>query len=204
MACTQGKRAQHGKPDDVVGRDDQPDTGDGQRGRYRVAERSALPWRPGNAGGGKGPQFKTDVESGEVREIGATLANSAKARQLRPASHAEAKEGHGPWSGKPMLAPVVASAVVSARPSAMQQGTHGPAVARSSSARPFVGESMRLVREPDALVAPVRFDERGVETEAMAKLVRHRQPKGADTDMLRLPPPRHTSTLPRSPSASRC
>ena len=115
-ACTPGKRAQHGKPDGVVGRDDQPETGDGQRGRYRVAERSAVPTKPGNAGGGKGPQFKADVESGEVLEIGATLANSAKAREPRKASHAEVKEGLGPWSGKPMLAQVVASAVVTARP----------------------------------------------------------------------------------------
>jgi hypothetical protein len=122
-ACTQGKRAQHGKPDDVVGRDDQPETGDGQRGRYRVAERSAVPTRPGNAGGGKGPQFKTDVESGEVLEIGATLANSAKAREPRPASHAEVKEGLGPWSEKRMLAQAVASAVVPARPGEVQRGT---------------------------------------------------------------------------------
>ena len=115
-ACTQGKRAQHGKPDGVVGRDDQPETGDGQRGRYRVAERSAVPTKPGNAGGGKGPQFKADVESGEVLEIGATLANSAKAREPRPASHAEVKEGLGPWSGERMSAQVVASAVGTARP----------------------------------------------------------------------------------------
>jgi len=99
----------------VVARDDQPETGDSQRGRYRVAERSAVP-KPGNAGGGKGPQFKADVESGAVLEIGATLANSAKAREPRPASHAEVKEGLGPWSGKRMSAQVVASAVVTARP----------------------------------------------------------------------------------------
>src|SRR5262245_32053010 len=115
-ACTQGKRTQHGKPGGVVGRDDQPETGDGQRGRYRVAERSAVPTKPGNAGGGKGPQFKADVESDEVLEIGATLANSAKAREPRPASHAEAKEGLGPWSGERMSAQVVASAVGTARP----------------------------------------------------------------------------------------
>ena len=100
----------------MVGRDDQPETGDGQRGRYRVAERSAVPAKPGNAGGGKGPQFKAEVESGEVLEIGATLANSAKARKPRQASHAEVKEGLGPWSGERMSAQVVASAVVTARP----------------------------------------------------------------------------------------
>ena len=164
-ACTQGKRAQHGKPDGVVGRDDQPETGDGQRGRYRVAERSAVPRKPGNAGGGKGPQFKADVESGEVLEIGATLANSAKAREPRPASHAEVKKGLGLGPGsrcRPKRSHrrlcLLGREKCSARHTA-------PAVARSSRARPFVRESMRLVREPDALVAPVRFDERDVEPE---------------------------------------
>ena len=46
---------QHGKPDSVVGRDDQPETGDSQIGRYGVAERPVVPGKPGNAGGGKGP-----------------------------------------------------------------------------------------------------------------------------------------------------
>ena len=50
-ACTQGRRTQHGKPDSVVGRGDQPETGDGQRGRYRVAERPVVLRKPGNAGG---------------------------------------------------------------------------------------------------------------------------------------------------------
>jgi len=70
MACTQGKRAQHGKPDSVVGRDDQHETGDGQRGRYRVAERPAVPRRPGNAGGGKGPQFKVTLNVAKCRRLG--------------------------------------------------------------------------------------------------------------------------------------
>jgi hypothetical protein len=72
-ACTQGRRWQHGKPDSVVGRDDQPEAGDGQRGRYGVAERPVLLKKPGNAGGGKGPWFKTGAESSEAQEIGATL-----------------------------------------------------------------------------------------------------------------------------------
>ena len=97
----------------MVGRDDQPEAGDGQRGRYRVTERLVVPLKSGNADGGKGPQFKADVESGEVLEIGATLANSAKAREPRQASHAEVKEGLGPCSGKRM-SQVVASAVVTA------------------------------------------------------------------------------------------
>ena len=34
------------------------------------AERLVVPLKSGNADGGKGPQFKTNVESGEEREIG--------------------------------------------------------------------------------------------------------------------------------------
>jgi hypothetical protein len=63
-ACTQGKRTQHGKPHGVIS-DDQPDAREGQAGRPGVAERFAVPLKPGNAGGGKGPQFKTDATSGE-------------------------------------------------------------------------------------------------------------------------------------------
>jgi hypothetical protein len=59
-ACTQGKRMQHGKPQGVVS-DDQPDAREGQAGRPGVAERFAIPLKPGNAGGGKGPQFKTNA-----------------------------------------------------------------------------------------------------------------------------------------------
>src|SRR5437899_2674387 len=58
------KAQQHGKPRRVV-RDDQPDAREGQAGRAGVAERFAVPLKPGNAGGGKGPQFKTDATSGE-------------------------------------------------------------------------------------------------------------------------------------------
>ena len=63
-ACTQGKRKQHGKPQGVIG-DDQPEAREGEAGRPGVAERLAVPRKPGNAGGGKGPQFKTNAASGE-------------------------------------------------------------------------------------------------------------------------------------------
>ena len=46
-ACTQGKRTQHGKPQREV-RDDQPDAREGQAGRAGVAERLAVPLKPGN------------------------------------------------------------------------------------------------------------------------------------------------------------
>src|SRR5271167_3943834 len=59
-ACTQGKRTQHGKPQGVIS-DDQSDAREGQAGRPGVAERFAVPRKPGNAGGGKGPQFETNA-----------------------------------------------------------------------------------------------------------------------------------------------
>jgi len=59
-ACTQGKRTQHGKPQGVVS-GDQPEAREGQAGRPGVAERFVVPRKPGNSGGGKGPQFKTDA-----------------------------------------------------------------------------------------------------------------------------------------------
>ena len=55
---------QHGKPFGVV-RDDQPDAREGQAGHLGESERFIVPMKPGNAGGGKGPQFKTDAESGK-------------------------------------------------------------------------------------------------------------------------------------------
>src|SRR5207245_9364253 len=57
-------RTQDGKPQCVI-RDDQPDAREGQAGRTGVAERPVVPLKPGNAGGGKGPQFKTDARRGE-------------------------------------------------------------------------------------------------------------------------------------------
>jgi hypothetical protein len=46
-------------------RDDQPDAREGQAGRLGDTERFVIPLKPGNAGGGKGPQFKTDATSSE-------------------------------------------------------------------------------------------------------------------------------------------
>jgi len=44
----------------VVG-DDQPEAREGSSGRPGVAERLIVLLKPGNAGGRKGPQFKTDA-----------------------------------------------------------------------------------------------------------------------------------------------
>ena len=45
--------------------DDQLEAREGQAGRCGVAERFVVPRKPGNSGGGKGPQFKTDAKRGE-------------------------------------------------------------------------------------------------------------------------------------------
>ena len=94
VACTQGKRTQHGKPPGVVG-DDQPDSGDGQAGRSGVAERFVVPRKPGNAGGGKGPQFKTDARRGEGRRRLGNLSTPMSVQKLQTALHAKVKAQAG-------------------------------------------------------------------------------------------------------------
>ena len=42
-------------------RDLQPDAREGQAGPTGVADRLVVPWKPGNSGGGKEPEFKTSV-----------------------------------------------------------------------------------------------------------------------------------------------
>jgi hypothetical protein len=59
-----GDLTQHGKPQAVGARDSQPDAREGQAGSPGVADRLVVPTRPGNAGGGKEPEFKTSVRRG--------------------------------------------------------------------------------------------------------------------------------------------
>jgi len=61
----QGNTTQHGKPQrwDRVNPNRNPARD--QPGPYGVAERSVVPLKPGNAGGGKGPQFKVNVRSSD-------------------------------------------------------------------------------------------------------------------------------------------
>jgi hypothetical protein len=58
---THGEPRQHGKPHSAEVRDLEPDAREGQAGPYGVADRLVVPMKPVNAGGGKGPEFKTDV-----------------------------------------------------------------------------------------------------------------------------------------------
>jgi hypothetical protein len=49
----------------VAARDRQPDAREGQAGPFGVTERLVVPLKPANVGGGKGPQFKVNVQSGQ-------------------------------------------------------------------------------------------------------------------------------------------
>ena len=71
-ACIQGAPSQHGKPQRVV-EGHQPETREGQSGPYGVADRLVVPVMPGNAGGGKGPEFGCACEGDNGRESGASL-----------------------------------------------------------------------------------------------------------------------------------
>jgi hypothetical protein len=57
---TTGKRTQHGKPHGVA-EDGQPEAREGCSGRSGVSERLIVLMKPGNAGGGKEPWFRTDA-----------------------------------------------------------------------------------------------------------------------------------------------
>jgi hypothetical protein len=60
-----GRPLQHGKPRSTEARDLQPDAREGQAGSGAgVTDRPVVPRKPGNAGGGKGPEFKTSVRRG--------------------------------------------------------------------------------------------------------------------------------------------
>jgi hypothetical protein len=57
-------------------------------GPFGMAERLVVPLKPGNSGGGKGPQLKADARSDEGREIGDEPDNSRVVFQkLQTASH---------------------------------------------------------------------------------------------------------------------
>ena len=66
---THGDDAQHGKPATVEVREIQRDAREGQARPGRVAERLVVPSKPGNAGGGKEPQFKDNAARRRVRRV---------------------------------------------------------------------------------------------------------------------------------------
>jgi hypothetical protein len=69
---------------------DQPEAREGQAGRLGVAERFVVPLKPGNAGGGKGPQFKTDAIRREGPWGLGNLSTPIDGQKLQKALHAKA------------------------------------------------------------------------------------------------------------------
>ena len=69
----------------------QPDAREGQAGPSRESDRPIVPPKPGNAGGGKGPEFKGQRRRGESQESGMGLEPPEKVRKLQAALHAKAK-----------------------------------------------------------------------------------------------------------------
>ena len=72
------------------GRNDQPEAREGQAGRLGVAERFVVPLKPGNSGGGKGPQFKTDAIRREGPWRLGNLSTPINGQKLQKALHAKA------------------------------------------------------------------------------------------------------------------
>ena len=60
-------------------------------GSHRESERLVVPMKPGNSGGGKGPQFKTDAIRGEGHGDWATYQTPKRVQKLQMALHAKAK-----------------------------------------------------------------------------------------------------------------
>ena len=75
--------------------DDQPDAREGQAGRVGVTERLVVPMKPGNAGGGKGPQFKTNASKQQRTWRLGNLSTPNSVQKLQTALHAKAKAEAG-------------------------------------------------------------------------------------------------------------
>ena len=70
----------------------QPDAREGQAGPAGVADRLVVPSKPGNSGGGKGPEFKVNVRRGmRAGRLAMSLLPPPKVQKLQEALHAKAK-----------------------------------------------------------------------------------------------------------------
>jgi hypothetical protein len=83
-----------GRPHGVV-RDDQPDAREGQAGSCGETEGFVVPRKPANAGGGKGPQFKTNARRSEGTWGLGNLSTPKSVQKLQTALHAKAKAEAG-------------------------------------------------------------------------------------------------------------
>ena len=79
-----------------MGRDVQPDAREGQAGRPGVADGLVVPAKPGNAGGGKGPEFKEGVRRGmRARRVAMSLSPPKTVQAPQAASRAGRVERGG-------------------------------------------------------------------------------------------------------------
>jgi len=121
--------------------------------------------RPGNAGGGKGPWFKTGAGSSEAREIGATLLNSDEVRELRKARMPKRREDLSVGSGSRCRRKRRHWRLRAITSTTVRRGATVRVVERRAARDLPCAKAGCLVREPDAGNPPVRFDEGDVETE---------------------------------------
>src|SRR5262245_50833607 len=70
----------------------QPAARESQAGPRGKSERSIVPRKPGNAGGGKGPHFRVNVRRGDSRRLAMSLLPPDKVGKLQAALQAKAKE----------------------------------------------------------------------------------------------------------------
>ena len=92
----QGDRRNTGSPNGWPGVSGQPEAREGQAGPIGVAEGFVRPMRPGNAGGGKGPQFKANAGRGEgPGDWTMILEPPVSVQKLQMALQAKAKDSPG-------------------------------------------------------------------------------------------------------------
>ena len=129
----------------------------------RVAERPVVPGKPGNAGGGNGPQFERNAgKKARIMETGASLAASDTVRKLRTALHAQAKGSPAfrfyTLSDKVWRQDVLEAARQAARRNGRTCGVDGETVAAVEERGPerWLGELARELREDSYRLRAVR------------------------------------------------
>lgn len=150
-------------------------------GRPGVTERSVVPMKPGNAGGGKGPQFKTDAASSEGPGDWATYQLREVFRNCR-----------WRYTRKRRLKPAIASTRCTTRSAARTSWPMpGPSAAPTGAHRAWTVRTSRISRRTACSGGLANW-----RMLSGKRRLGHRQPKGAATDKPYLLPPRHISTLP--------
>ena len=85
-----GRTTQHGRPRGAAERDSQPDAARDRPGAPGSRMGPYVPRKPGNAGGGKEPSFKSTRDAARDRRLG-DLATPESVQKLQTALHAKAK-----------------------------------------------------------------------------------------------------------------